>query len=352
LRAGDVVEVRSAAEILATLDERGQLEALDFMPEMMQFCGRRFTVLKRAEKVCDMIHFTGSRRVPRVVILDDARCDGKTHGGCEAECRLFWKEEWLRPAGSASKASPAEDEQARAKLAELLARNTKRVTCSERGEEEVWRCQATGLHDASDQINVLDPRAYVGELTSGNVSIGRFIRVTARAAIEEPLGKLGLLPAVALAGTRDPAAPPEPALGLSRGDWVQVKSKEEIARTLTARGKNRGLWFDREMLPYCGDGKKYQVRRRVNRIVDERTGRMNELKNDCIALEGVVCSGDFVPGRFFCPRGHFPYWRECWLTRAEAPDSSASGQDRSVAQNMVLEGKVVDVPEPVGGRSR
>ena len=42
LSIGDVVEVKPAEEILAGLDERGELDALPFMPEMVQFCGRRF----------------------------------------------------------------------------------------------------------------------------------------------------------------------------------------------------------------------------------------------------------------------------------------------------------------------
>jgi hypothetical protein len=86
------------------------------------------------------------------------------------------------------------------------------------------------------------------------------------------------------------------------------------------------LWFDREMFPYCGSGQSYRVRRRVEKIIDERTGRMIELKNECIALEGVVCSGDYVPGRFFCPRGYYPYWRECWLKRTGPPAANAEGE--------------------------
>ena len=39
LRAGDLVQVRSKEEILKTLDEKGQLENLPFMPEMFEFCG-------------------------------------------------------------------------------------------------------------------------------------------------------------------------------------------------------------------------------------------------------------------------------------------------------------------------
>jgi hypothetical protein len=77
------------------------------------------------------------------------------------------------------------------------------------------------------------------------------------------------------------------------------------------------MWFDREMLPFCGG--TFRVRRRIHRFIDERAGgRMVELtKNDCVTLEGVVCSGDLSLRRWFCPRAIYPYWRECWLRRVE-----------------------------------
>jgi len=49
---GDLVEVRPAAEIFSTLDEKGTLENLPFMPEMIAFCGRQFRVSRRAFKTC------------------------------------------------------------------------------------------------------------------------------------------------------------------------------------------------------------------------------------------------------------------------------------------------------------
>ena len=58
-RVGDLVEVRSAAEILATLNEQGELDDLPFMPEMLQFCGKRLTVHKVAHKLCDTISASG-----------------------------------------------------------------------------------------------------------------------------------------------------------------------------------------------------------------------------------------------------------------------------------------------------
>jgi hypothetical protein len=102
---------------------------------------------------------------------------------------------------------------------------------------------------------------------------------------------------------------------------VEVKTKEEIAATLSPRGRHRGLWFDREMMPYCG--RTFRVRQRIQRIIDERDGRMIELRNACVTLEGVVCSGDLSTRRWFCPRQILSYWRECWLRRIEPAPAAA-----------------------------
>ena len=55
LRVGDWVEVRAKDQILRTLDKRGRLEGMPFMPQMFQYCGKRFKVFKRAHKTCDTI---------------------------------------------------------------------------------------------------------------------------------------------------------------------------------------------------------------------------------------------------------------------------------------------------------
>src|SRR5581483_8288286 len=98
LKAGELVEVRSKEEILATLDANGALDGLPFMPEMLAFCGRQLRVYKRAHKTCDTIDWTGSRRPTETVHLEGTRCNGAAHGGCHAECLLFWKEAWLKRA--------------------------------------------------------------------------------------------------------------------------------------------------------------------------------------------------------------------------------------------------------------
>jgi hypothetical protein len=69
LHAGELVEVRSEPEILATLDAEGRLDGLPFMPEMLQYCGQRFRVFKSAHKTCDTIEKTGGRRMRNAVHL-------------------------------------------------------------------------------------------------------------------------------------------------------------------------------------------------------------------------------------------------------------------------------------------
>src|SRR5579863_2334289 len=105
LRKGDIVTVRMPEEILATLDERGELEGLPFMPEMVAMCGQTFQVLARAERICDTISGSGgTRSMADTVFLDDLRCDGAGHAGCANGCRIYWKESWLSPAGADSQA--------------------------------------------------------------------------------------------------------------------------------------------------------------------------------------------------------------------------------------------------------
>src|SRR5262249_5121102 len=101
LRAGDWVEVRTKDEILRSLDKNGRLQELPFMPQMFEYCGKRFKIYKRAHKTCDTV--TGSRtgtylgkRLADSVHLN-LRCDGKAYDGCQAGCLIFWKEAWLKP---------------------------------------------------------------------------------------------------------------------------------------------------------------------------------------------------------------------------------------------------------------
>jgi hypothetical protein len=309
-RRGDLVEVKSPAEILATLDATGALDGLPFMPEMVLLCGRRFSVERRAERLRDTVHSSGTRRLVDGVFLAQERCDGKAHGGCQAECRILWKEAWLRGAHAGAPASgpfPAAD------AAALLARASA-GTRTQRDGEARWRCQATALPGCTEHVKLWDPCGYLRELTSGNVGLGRFARVMSRVVVQEPMRKMRLIDEVHVRGSAKKGET-FPALGLQPGERVRVKSPDEIARTLNEEGRNRGLWFDREMLQYCGQ--QFRVRQRVRTFINDHDGKMVELKNEAITLEGVVCSGDHSLRRWFCAREIRPYWRECWLERVD-----------------------------------
>jgi hypothetical protein len=58
------------------------------------------------------------------------------------------------------------------------------------------------------------------------------------------------------------------------------------------------------------------VLRRVDRCIDEETGRLLQMKNPCIVLEDTVCQGAYNAN---CPRSIYAFWREIWLERVTEP---------------------------------
>ncbi|HEX3293070.1 MAG TPA: hypothetical protein VHR38_04975 [Solirubrobacterales bacterium] len=317
LRPGDVVEVRSAAEILATLDGESALDQLPFMPEMLAHVGRRYTVSRRVDKVCNTVDATGSRRMHDTVYLEDLRCNGTGHGGCQAGCRIYWKEAWLRRVDDDSAAADPSDptDQGTTEL-ERLARAATRIPRELKGERvEVWRCQATDALQYSEHLKTSNLAQYWREFRNGNFAPFRYVVLLLRGFVMEVARRLRVLRALPLHG---PGAAPPAGLGVQPGDLVQVRSPDEIKSTLDEKGFNRGLSFDREMLPYCG--RTFRVKDRVDRIVDDKTGRMLKIPKDSLILEGAVCSGERTPGCWFCPREIYPFWREAWVRPVEESD--------------------------------
>ena len=147
LRPGDVVEVKSPEEILLTLDADGTLDRLPFMPEMMEFCGRRFPVSKRVVKTCTSGTKAGSSmrvfRTDDVFLLDGLRCSGADHDGCQKACTIFWREAWLRKVQESAappKFSLEESRELRARL------KTKR-------DPQTYFCQASELLNATNHMS-------------------------------------------------------------------------------------------------------------------------------------------------------------------------------------------------------
>jgi hypothetical protein len=325
LRVGDKVEVRSAEEILATLDERGEHASLPFMPEMLRYCGRQFTVDKVAHKVCDTIGGSGFRRMDDAVHLTGVRCDGTAHGGCQAACLIYWKTAWLK------RVEPATPGRRRSAVPRGMASLLARASEGEPTEDgaETYRCQSTELLRAAPRVlPVRSPRHYLDYVRTGNVSAPWALRAYAVALINriQDLSRRHLpvwlrvkggrrWRVVRGRGTRTPTG----RIDLQPGELVRIKSKDEIEKTLNANLLNRGLGFDAEMTRFCG--RTARVARRVERIIDERTGRMLHMRNPCIVLEGIVCEGAYSVN---CPRSIPAYWREVWLERVEKDSRDAA----------------------------
>jgi hypothetical protein len=319
LRSGELVEVRSDNEILATLDEKGELDSLPFMPEMRQFCGRRFRVYRRAVKLCDTISWTGMYRMENAVHLEGVRCDGQAHDGCQAGCLTYWKEAWLRRVDADDREPTAESVGVALQSTCCTVEDLEKAT---RNDAETFSCQATELlRAAPTRVPPWDIRQYAEDVSSGNVGVLAIIRAVligvfneyqdfSRKYLPRPLRIHGgkRFPFLDGALTKTPLE----RLDLQPGELVRVKSKEAIVATLDTNNRNRGMTFDAEMLKYCG--RQARVLRRVNRIIDEPTGKMTELRNPCIILEDVICTSDY---HRLCPRGIYPYWREIWLERVQ-----------------------------------
>lgn len=95
LQPRELVEVKSEKEILETLDSRGKNRGLLFMPEMLKYCGKKFRVYKRLEKI--ILESTGElRKIRNTVLLDNVLCDGSMHLDCDRSCFHYWREAWLR----------------------------------------------------------------------------------------------------------------------------------------------------------------------------------------------------------------------------------------------------------------
>ncbi len=337
-RVGDWVEVRSKEEILRTLDSNGQFEGMQFMPQMFQYCGKRFMVYKSAHKTCDTVNPVRALRIPNAVHLD-LRCDGQAYEGCQAACLIFWKTEWLTllEGGTSGKLSNnpglEKGESISASSCTEMDVWNARVNHNTSAADGVhYRCQATQMPLCGTALPWWDVRQYWDDYMSGNVSMGQVIRSLLFASYSYlvQLG-IGLGPplrwmydriqdlwgGIPYPGRRGiiPLDQPTPGgeLNLQPGELVRVKSFEKIRATLNTENKNRGLYFDAEMVPFCG--RTYRVKDKLHRFVDEKTGRLVTLKSPSIILEDVWCQSRYSGCRTFCPRSIYTWWREIWLER-------------------------------------
>jgi hypothetical protein len=295
---GDRVVVRSAQEILATLDANGRLDAMPFMPEMIAYIGREMQVARQIGRTC--VEGPGLRRLDDTVALEAARCDGSMHDGCQRGCMMFWKAAWLRPADQPVQIDAIAEAAALKRLAALPTRSG-----------DAYTCQSTQLEAATHALPSLHLKQLVQEVRSGDLRASGLIRIILRAIVNRLRATIGLPELGLIVGRTAKASKGE--LGLKVGDWVRVKSQDEVRAALDPKSRNRGLSFEPEMTRYLGS--VHRVAQVVERIIDEQKGRMVHLDRT-VVLDQLYCEGLCNKA---CPRKNPLFWREAWLERVESP---------------------------------
>ncbi len=336
LHVGSVVQVKSEPEILALLDDKGCFEGLPFTEEMRKFCGTICTI----RAVVNRFHIEGIgiRGIKDTVILEEARCDGRAHGMCDRACYLFFKSAWLNALPQALETGRSEANQK-----ELLS-----IPSFWKDGDQSCQGNSTVLVKATSNLSRLDMRQYIQDVKTGTWRVRDVLFILlflfnrrwdlTESVWDVSLGKRtawdickmalivlgqnirwcfkrilysakGDKKSEAVHKSSNSFAEP---LNLQSGEWVEVKSRKEIIKTLGDRQRCRGLGFSSSMVKHCGE--RFQVAGRITNLVDEKTGKRIKNIKDTVVLEDCLCMGISFRG---CPRGCYWFWKEDWLKRVD-----------------------------------
>lgn len=304
LIVGDLVEVRPWTEIRATLDERGCLEELPFMPEMLAMCGRQARIFRGMHRLFDYRKSRRMRHMRGAVLLVGATCDGSGHGGCEAACHTIWKAAWLRrfePERDTTSLVPPAGHEVPANAAEILAAGTRAPR---------YACQLTQLHAASEPVGHSFPLDFWRPLIAGNVAPKAFVAGWLTHLFNELQHYRGGIGFPAFE-TDARSEAPCPEIPFAPGDSVKVKSSAAIRRTLNDQLTHRGMGFEPDMLKHCG--RCYRIEAGIGKLIDIVSGEMRIMKTPAFLLRGVHFSGE---RQLFNSQYEPLFWRAAWLDRA------------------------------------
>ena len=94
---------------------------------------------------------------------------------------------------------------------------------------------------------------------------------------------------------------------LRAGDWVEVRSKEEILRSLDKNGRLEELPFMPQMFQYCGQ--RFKVFKRAHKTCDTINDTGGRRLSNGIHLD-LRCDGKAYGG---CQAGCLIFWKDAWL---------------------------------------
>lgn len=334
---GTVVRIRSEQEIERALTSEGTVEGVPFTYEHRLFCDSTHEVLSEVRSI--LVEGYGQRRIKDVYLLKGATCSGVAHRGCQRNCLLFFRREWLEKPGT-SETGQSSVESLRGSIPA-----GSRYTAGIESGNALPSCQGQG----DLLVRATIPWAFdiwqrIGQIFRAEIGIGEFMSVMLFLwnklwDIEQPVWKLSTekfgkavwvviwfllrqnigwrfkkfkirnLGSEQSKSSKEQLADITEKMQLQPGERVRVRSREEIIATLGPNGKNRGLSFVGSMLKYCK--REYTVMTRVERVIDERTSKLKTLTGS-VMLEGVICDGVSYRG---CQRKCLWIWRDDWLER-------------------------------------
>ena len=107
---------------------------------------------------------------------------------------------------------------------------------------------------------------------------------------------------------------------LKAGDWIEVRTKDEILRTLDKQGRLDGLPFMPQMFQYCGQ--RFQVFKRAHKTCDTIAYNWDSPGR---SLPGGVhlnlrCDGKAYGG---CQAACLIFWKEAWLKPVDGDERPA-----------------------------
>ena len=188
-------------------------------------------------------------------------------------CRIYWKHAWLRPIeeGDAGiEAAAGDSEKLRARL-----------------KVKVGRASVFLPIDRAFQVDRSFPtrgwpraRIALTEIRNGDIGILQALQMFALYVWQKILRKLDCDSWLRGPHQRTPTQ----SLNLQPGELVRVKSRAQIVQTLDHKMSNRGMRLCYEMMRCCG--REAEVRYRVDRLINERTGRMREI-TDTVTLSSM-----------------------------------------------------------------
>jgi hypothetical protein len=117
----------------------------------------------------------------------------------------------------------------------------------------------------------------------------------------------------------------------SAGDWVEVRSKEEILATLDENGRLDGMPFMPQMFKFCGH--RLQIHKRAHKTCDTVTGYntgewLGRRLPDAVHLD-LRCDGEAYGG---CQAACLIFWKSAWLKPVDQNDSVSIKQARTVSR--------------------